>query len=323
MKAFRNILYLADDAAHVDMFQRALQLARDHQARLTLLDVVPDPAISDAALAGITGKAALLERLVAARGTHWQNHLDTAEQAGDVQVKIVVGKRYLEAIRAVLQHGYDLVLKPADSPSWLSRFLTSDDMHLLRKCPCPVWLMQTGRHGPDKLVLAAIDVDPDASCPADDPLNKQILGCAAAVAAYESAEIRVVHAWESPVAEFATLFADDPDETERQIRDGELRARRAIMHDMELWLREGLGPQTCELLQPDFQIIRGRPEHCIPEYAAKINASVVVMGTVARFGIPGLFIGNTAEDILQQLRCDVVAIKPEHFESPVRINAGQ
>lgn len=47
------------------------------------------------------------------------------------------------------------------------------------------------------------------------------------------------------------------------------------------------------------------------------RADLVVMGTVARTGVAGLIIGNTAEAILEQVNCSVLAIKPAGFKSPV------
>ena len=44
------------------------------------------------------------------------------------------------------------------------------------------------------------------------------------------------------------------------------------------------------------------------------------MGTVGRTGIRGLFIGNTAEAILNQVKCSVLAVKPSGFETPVRLS---
>jgi nucleotide-binding universal stress UspA family protein len=41
------------------------------------------------------------------------------------------------------------------------------------------------------------------------------------------------------------------------------------------------------------------------------------MGTVARTGISGFFMGNTAETILNQLNCSVLAVKPHGFVTPV------
>jgi nucleotide-binding universal stress UspA family protein len=45
------------------------------------------------------------------------------------------------------------------------------------------------------------------------------------------------------------------------------------------------------------------------------------MGTVARGGIAGLLIGNTAERMLRKLPCSVLAVKPEGFVCPVSLDA--
>ena len=321
MKLFSKLLLVVDDAIDTTLLARAFELAREHQAELTILDVIPEPAVSAVAAAEFGGKSALLERIVDGRRERLAEAVEGVAGGAGARVHVIVGRRYLEAIHAVLEHGYDLVLKRAEAPTWLHRFFTSDDLHLLRKCPCPVWLLQPGASPAEKRVLAAIDVDPDAGSPADDPLNRRILRFAAAVAAFEGAEMHVVHAWESPVAGFAALWSDVPEDAERHFRDGEYAARRDVMGAIDARLRADLGEATYRFLEPTWQRLHGRPELRIPEYAAQIRASVVVMGTVARTGIPGLIIGNTAEDILQQLRCGVLAIKPEDFVSPVQAAA--
>lgn len=49
----------------------------------------------------------------------------------------------------------------------------------------------------------------------------------------------------------------------------------------------------------------------------KSRINLLVMGTLARTGIRGVLIGNTAEKILDQVRCSVVAVKPPGFVSPL------
>lgn len=49
----------------------------------------------------------------------------------------------------------------------------------------------------------------------------------------------------------------------------------------------------------------------------ELNGAILVMGTVGRTGIPGLVIGNTAEAILNQVHCSILAVKPPDFVSPV------
>jgi nucleotide-binding universal stress UspA family protein len=41
------------------------------------------------------------------------------------------------------------------------------------------------------------------------------------------------------------------------------------------------------------------------------------MGTLGRTGIAGLFIGNTAEDVLRETHTAVLAAKPDGFVSPI------
>jgi universal stress protein E len=48
--------------------------------------------------------------------------------------------------------------------------------------------------------------------------------------------------------------------------------------------------------------------------AVEYAADFVVMGAVARRGLKRLFIGSTAERVLDRLHCDLVIIKPFEFE---------
>lgn len=50
---------------------------------------------------------------------------------------------------------------------------------------------------------------------------------------------------------------------------------------------------------------------------SKEGVELVVMGTVARTGLPGFIIGDTAEKALTTVDCSVLAVKPDSFVSPV------
>ena len=66
---------------------------------------------------------------------------------------------------------------------------------------------------------------------------------------------------------------------------------------------------------------RGEPEDVIPEFAVAQGIDLVVMGTVARSGVAGLLIGNTAERVLRSLPCSVLAVKPDGFKCPVVLDS--
>ena len=80
-----------------------------------------------------------------------------------------------------------------------------------------------------------------------------------------------------------------------------------------------LGPEFLNYLKPQAHLVKGPARKEIPELATRIEADLVVMGTVARTGIPGFIMGNTAETILNRIESSVLAIKPPSFATPVTL----
>ena len=58
----------------------------------------------------------------------------------------------------------------------------------------------------------------------------------------------------------------------------------------------------------------------IPELAEHLNAGVVVLGTIGRTGLSAAFLGNTAEQVIDHLRCDLLVIKPDNFASSIELD---
>ena len=71
---------------------------------------------------------------------------------------------------------------------------SSTDKHLMRKCPCPVWIIKPTERQKYRRILAAVDQDPEE--PAKDTLNRQILEMSTSMALAEYSEVHIVHAWE-------------------------------------------------------------------------------------------------------------------------------
>jgi nucleotide-binding universal stress UspA family protein len=71
------------------------------------------------------------------------------------------------------------------------------------------------------------------------------------------------------------------------------------------------------LEDPRVVLRKGTPAAAITEHVRKIDADCVIMGTLARKGILGLLIGNTAEQVLDSITCSVLTLKPEGFVTPV------
>ena len=80
------------------------------------------------------------------------------------------------------------------------------------------------------------------------------------------------------------------------------------------------GQSANDYLNPIFHVIKGEAKYVIPNLTKELGAELIIMGTVGRSGIPGYIIGNTAETILTAIDCSVLAVKPNGFVSPIRID---
>jgi universal stress protein E len=177
------------------------------------------------------------------------------------------------------------------------------DRHLLRKCPCPVWMIRPERRAAYERILAAVNSFPRDRINAD--LNRHILDLACSQADRDKAEIHVVHAYRIPRQVLLPIGVDVDD-----YRTALARLHRERLDEL---LEDFSIPADCVHLE------EGWPGEVIPAVARREQADIVVMGTLARVGIPGLFIGNTAERTLDHVDCDILAIKPTGFVTPVQL----
>ena len=70
---------------------------------------------------------------------------------------------------------------------------------------------------------------------------------------------------------------------------------------------------------PHVNLVKESASKAISSLSEAVSADLIVMGTVGRTGIPGLIIGNTAENVLQTTRASVLAVKSDGFVSPVTL----
>ncbi len=179
-------------------------------------------------------------------------------------------------------------------------------MELLRQCPCPVWLIARRRGSPSVRwrILAAIHANPrDAS---EQELNATILDWALTLKAFGDAELTLLQAW-APYGASLLKPRMSPDEFTAFIETARRTADEALSSFIE--------PFKSRLTDVAVELVQGEPEDAITGFAESHGVDVVVMGTVARTGIVGLVMGNTAERVLQRLRGSVLAVKPPGFTS--------
>ena len=74
----------------------------------------------------------------------------------------------------------------------------------------------------------------------------------------------------------------------------------------------------CMVSHPLVMFVNQKPEKVIAEFIQKNDIDLLVMGTVARSGLSGIIVGNTAEKILNHVDCSVLTLKPGGWKSPIK-----
>ena len=300
----------------------AVTLATNNQARLTICALV-DAVPGDMQMAVTAITPAELHNIAVNQNRVWLDELvkSVAADGLPLEAKVLIGKPFVEIIRQVLGNDHDLIIKCAEVAGGLRGMLFgSADMHLMRKCPCPVWIIRSAEHHKYRRILAAVDQDPEE--PVTGVLNRQILEMSTSLALAESSELHIVHAWclagEDLFRSARTAFSDA--EVDAMV-EKEASTRRLGLENLVKTYGSKADTNAIEMLDPELHLVHGHARQVVPAKANELAADLVVMGTVARTAIAGFFMGNTAESILTQLDCSVLTIKPPGFISPITLEA--
>ena len=309
MKHFKNILFYIGTEGNDAALSRACKLALDNGAKLTLIDVVRPIPKGWGIQIDIADPQEIESRLLK---EHRQAALDTATKNSEtglsIEVIVVAGNPSIEIVRQVRRGEHDLVIKTVDEFAGTGRLFGTVGLSLLRTCPCPVWLLKPEVFGPFDCVLAAVDVASETEEHIE--LNRRIVKLAYSVAKRENAKLHLVTAWDLklPVSVREAMNNVDMDAALA-------RYESRVFSSLDELVRVDYAKPS------DFSchVKRGRASEIIQKLAAKIEADLMVMGTVYRTRVPGLLIGSTAETVLTNVDCSVLAIKPKGFVCPVEV----
>jgi universal stress protein E len=280
-------------------------LARRTGAWLRLVDAVePPPAYLR--LLG-PGLAAVDEAARNARARELEALARRARRGGArVDTEILSGDPAIEIVRSVLRDRHDLVIVNAESPSRVG----TTAMRLARKCPCPVWIARPAR-GRGFRVAAAVDAVPGDAARA--ALNAKVLGAAGAVARALGAELRVIHAWQ---AYGESMMLESVHRSDRRVVKKYVAETRAA-HEKELLAL--VKASRLRIPRARVHLVKADARAALPAFAKSARIDLLVMGTVARTGLPAAVMGNTAETVANELTCSLLAVKPDEFVCPVRL----
>jgi universal stress protein E len=306
MNSFRNLV-VGIDLANADRLAADAQLApasrtaRDKAVAiagrsggtlhlLTALDI--DPYAEAVVLrASGAGSPSILERA--------KDFLEAAaapaRAAGVAATTEVALGRPVETLLADVQRNRrDLVVVGTRERSSLARnLLGSTALSLLRRAAVPVWVARRSHHETEKVVLAAIGIG---------DLAVDVLRTARDVASAAGAALHVLHVVDLPAAAVLRAGAADRETVEWYRRQRRERAETEVPRLVAEALGEGGKCST--------HLVDGETADSILDHARRLEADLVVMGSVVQSGVRALLLGSTAEKVLPAIETSLLLVKP-------------
>jgi len=210
-------------------------------------------------------------------------------------------------LRRAEKNRADLIVAELHQGSRAKRWIMKlNDWELLRASVVPVLLLKEGAPTLARApVLAAID--PSHAHAKPSALDVNILGAAQRIAEGLGGKLHIVHS--VPPGFYGLPTGGDP-----AIDAQMLAARQEVIRERR---RKDLDRFAARAEVPASRrhLVDGEPDAAIPRVAKKIDAGLVVMGAVSRSGLKRLFIGNTAERVLEELPCDVLVVHPKRSKA--------
>jgi universal stress protein E len=307
MDPVRNILVIVDPTVeNAAAVTKAARLATATGARVELHICDFTPALDAARHPDAATHAAGTEPVAARHQLHLDRLAASLRAAGvDAGTSVDFGNPLHAAIvRKVRAARPDLVVKDTHYHGALRRaFYTNTDWQLIRECPVPLLLARQAPWQAAPTVAAAID--PNHPLDTGARLDHDIIAAATALGAAIGGRVCLVNVFSTlnlmslgagtavaPAvavqADFATLEA--------------LRTLRRTQLD-------GLAAEHA-IARADAFLVDGITSHALPEFVAEHQVDLLVMGAIARGRLHELFIGSTAERVLDRLACDLLIVRP-------------
>ena len=212
---------------------------------------------------------------------------------------------YRGVLRRVQESSPDLVVKDTHHHSAIRRvLLTNTDWSLIRSCPAPLLLAKTRDWSAHPRILAALDPEHVGDQPA--ALDHAILDAAELLARSLDGEVHAVHAFLSA----ALLAGVTGAGAGAMAFPAGMSAGEVVVHERERIGNVLAGIAAAHSLPAGrIHVEQGSATDVLQVVARSLAADVLVMGAVSRSRLQELFVGSTAERVLDRLSCDVLVVK--------------
>ena len=298
MKHLNNLLIANDSLAGMrNALDKAAFVEHYTGAKISVAEVVYALVVEESPN-GLTvpQQVQMIEALKAAERNGLRNLVEPFQtRVATADVRLLWNKNSAHAlIRAAYESHADLIIKPISEHSTLGDFVhTPLDWSLMRDSPCAVLISKDKPWGNPAHILAAIDATDDSN----EDLTREILVTATTLACVLGTDMHLVCVY----PDFGQTV------NQYQVATDYVGIKEDMKQSREHAIGEWI--DKLELTVAAVHVVEGKPAPTIAKLANSIGIDIVVLGTAARTGLKKMLLGNTAEDIIGRLTCDIVTVR--------------
>jgi universal stress protein E len=306
VKALKNILVVVDPTASVHpCIEKAEILAKAFKARIELLGcdsraAQESRAAEQVALRGDAAVTTLKKSLESLATPMRARGLDIATTALCIEPLHSAVTKHAELCDA------DMVIKDTHHHSLAKRTLiTNTDWHLIRDCSRPLLLTKATPWHEKATIVAALDPGHEGDKPI--LLDQQLLSWAESLGKHLKGTVHAAHAFLPAVlVAGAVSYGGTPMWIPAfgELMNSEIEQK---MVELKSLVRD------YSIAANNIHVEIGSPRDALELVVQRVSADILVTGAISRNTVKGLFIGSTAERILERIPCDIFVIKPPNF----------
>lgn len=291
MNRLKNIVAGVDfSSSSRNALQEAARVAAWNEAKLRLVHVVEAEAAKELAAHSGRDIDEVRAELTAHATTALKELGDALGPNSKVARRVLFGHATDDMVNQVKEVNAGLLVAGVRGQTDDSPGSGAQATRLVRSAPCPVLLVDEKHEGPYRRVIAGIDFS---------PTSKEVAAQALRVAEQDACEVQFVHVYAAP---WRNLHLPNAEGYSSGFR-------ATYLADLESKLRGFVGESNRARvsfhLHHDQKHGRG-----ISEFARQHEADLVVVGTRGRFNFRYILLGSTAEHVLREQPCSVLAIRP-------------
>ena len=310
MKRLERILAVLDPTTDEQPgLAKAARLAQEFGATLELFVCDFDPALTGKPFFDTDSLRHLRDEFVNER-SKWMEGVAQEFRDDGIAIETHVhwdNPLYAGILRRIEESSPDLVVKDTHYHSAIRRvLLTNTDWNLIRTSPTPLLLTRAREWAASPRLLAALDPGHHGDKPAQ--LDQDILAYASLIAGRLGGQVHAVHAFfPAALLSATTGMAGLPTTTGVSAVDVLESERKRVTLELKQITA------SYDLPEARVHLVQGSPVEVLPRIAGELAADLLIMGAVSRSRLQEIFIGSTAERVVDRIESDLLIIKPGDF----------